>query len=652
MQILRDLPIRRKLLWVTLTTCGTALALACTALFWFQSVNFRRSFAAELETLGAVIAQNSAAPLAFDDKISAVEVLSALKVKAHITTASVFDSHGKLFARFGTEADPGPAPAAKLIGQVTFDRGYAQLSLPIAMQDAAPGRLQLSARFQDEYHKLLSLYGVVLTAVLAGSLVVIFFMSSIMQGIITGPVAVLAEVARNVSENEDYATRAPESGNDEVGLLTRTFNEMLHQIQARDRRLRESQQRYEVAVMGSSDGLWDQDLVSRAVYYSPRWKGMLGYDDAELPNSSETLRALVHPDDVKRLLDRMEDYLAGGAATFEVEFRARHRSGEYRWILSRGAALRNDLGKPVRFAGSHTDITERKLATEQISRMQRELVAASREAGMAEVATGVLHNVGNVLNSVNVSAGLIRNTLHTSELSQLDRLIGLVELHRDELPRFLTEDARGRQVFPFLQQLATQLGVEHARLDTESAALAKNIEHIKEIVAMQQSFARTAAVLEQVTAADVMSHALQIHQASIARHGFRLRRDFAGDLPTFTTDRHNVLQILTNFVANAIHAAKPNPREHREIIVRIATRAPANVAFSVTDNGLGIEPENLPRIFRLGFTTRKEGHGFGLHAGALAAKSLGGSIEVHSTGPGTGATFTLVLPLQPAGHGS
>ena len=290
-------------------------------------------------------------------------------------------------------------------------------------------------------------------------------------------------------------------------------------------------------------------------------------------------------------------------------------------------------------------VAARERTNRELAEAQRRLMQLSREAGMAEVATGVLHNVGNVLNSVNVSATLIRDALHVSELPKLAQVVELLEQHRADLPRFLTEDNRGRLIAPFLGQLAAQLGTEHTRLDAEIVSLARNIEHIKEIVAMQQSFARTAAVLEQVDATELAKHALGIHQASLNRHGFRVRCDFANPSPTLTTDRHNVVQILINFLANAIHATKPNPRERREITVRIAPRDPTHLALSVTDNGVGIAPENLPQIFRLGFTTRKDGHGFGLHAGALAAKSMDGSVEVRSDGPGTGATFTLILPF-------
>ena len=160
-------------------------------------------------------------------------------------------------------------------------------------------------------------------------------------------------------------------------------------------------------------------------------------------------------------------------------------------------------------------------------------------------------------------------------------------------------------------------------------------------------FARKVAVLEEVRLPDVLRQVVEMNGGSLERHQVALDLQLSPDLPALTTDRHNLLQILTNLLTNAIHATKANPADNRSIVIGARLVEDARVAIMVRDNGAGIAAENLTQVFRLGFTTRKEGHGFGLHSGALAAKSLGGTLDVASDGPGRGATFTLVIPVAP-----
>ena len=642
MNFLRDLPLKRKLFYGTFATCMAALILACSALFWFQSVQFRKGFVSELESLGAIIARNSAAPLAFGDMRSAIEVLDALKVKKQISSARVYDSAGKLFVHFGSDPAVAPMGRGPSEDKVTFDQGYAVLILPIALEDAAPGRLELHARFSDEYRKLLSLYAVVMALVAAGSFAIILLTSSALQRIIVGPIVTLSEVAKNISEREDYSVRAPEAGRDEVGALTVTFNQMLDQIQSRGARLQESQQRYEVAVQGSSDGIWDWDLVTDTLYFSPRWKDMLGYADTELKNTFDMFLNLLHPDDAERVTAKIEDYLAGRQSVFEVEFQARHRNGSYVWILSRGAALRDGGGKPIRFAGSHTDITDHMKAEKEMEQLNRQLRDASREAGMAEVATGVLHNVGNVLNSVNVSANLITEQVRNSKTTSLARAVQLLREHKDDVGQFLTLDPKGQQLPAFFEALSEHLTREQSALTKELQGLQTNIEHIKQIVAMQQSYAKVSGALDPVAPEELVEDAVRMTSGALARHQIELVRDY-GVVPAVLVDRHKVLQILVNLVGNAKHALDARA-EGRRLTFRIVRGEGSHVRVEVMDNGMGIPKENLTRIFNHGFTTKKTGHGFGLHSGANAARELGGSLTVHSDGPGHGATFILELP--------
>jgi PAS domain S-box-containing protein len=294
---------------------------------------------------------------------------------------------------------------------------------------------------------------------------------------------------------------------------------------------------------------------------------------------------------------------------------------------------------------SFIDLTERKQAEHALENLHKELLITSREAGMAEVATGVLHNVGNVLNSVNVSTTLIRERLQRSEVATLARLRVLLQQHEADMTAFLTTDPKGQLVPAFFIKLSEQLEKEQTALKSEHDLLARNVEHIKEIVAMQQNYARISGFLENVSIATIVDHALQMNLASLARHGIAVARQYS-TVPQLTVDKHKILQILVNLIHNAKFALDESSAPNKRIAVAIHLSEDQRVVVAVADNGVGIPPENLTRIFSHGFTTRKEGHGFGLHSGANAAREMGGELTAQSEGAGQGAIFTLKLPLN------
>jgi len=291
-----------------------------------------------------------------------------------------------------------------------------------------------------------------------------------------------------------------------------------------------------------------------------------------------------------------------------------------------------------------SEVVERKRAEQELKDLTAQLLEASRQAGMAEVATSVLHNVGNVLNSVNVSTTLIREKLQQSRLSHLTTAIGLVREQEPNLAAFLTVDPKGRQLPQFLGRLTDHLVEENKALLQETDALDKNVQHIKQIVITQQSFARVFGVTESLQVERLMEEALQFNAAAFDRHGIRVVRQYAPAAPALL-DRHKVLQILINLLRNAKQALREAGRNDKQITLAITTTGEGRVRLAITDNGIGISQENLAKIFRHGFTTKQDGHGFGLHAGALAAQEMQGSLTAHSNGPGTGATFTLELPV-------
>jgi signal transduction histidine kinase len=274
------------------------------------------------------------------------------------------------------------------------------------------------------------------------------------------------------------------------------------------------------------------------------------------------------------------------------------------------------------------------------------LVLASRQAGMAEVASSVLHNVGNVLNSVNVSANLLDERIQTSKASGLARVAAMLEEQGDQLGSFIASDERGKRLPTYLAQLSSQLLADREAALKELASLVKSVEHIKDIVRMQQSYATHGGVVESVAVADLVNDSVQLNAEAFSRHGVKLACEFE-DVPAVTVDKHRVLQILVNLIRNAKYACEDSGRSDKRITIQV-TRCALGVAIAVVDNGVGIPTENMTRIFSHGFTTRPGGHGFGLHSAALAAQELKGSLHVASDGPGCGATFRLELPITPA----
>lgn len=292
------------------------------------------------------------------------------------------------------------------------------------------------------------------------------------------------------------------------------------------------------------------------------------------------------------------------------------------------------------------DVSEPKKVEAERSAMNERLVEASRWAGKAEVATAVLHNVGNALNSVNTSAAVLAGMVESLSVPGLVKASRLLDAHADDLSRYLSEDPAGRHLPAYVSELARVLEAERESALAELSALLLNIEHIKAIVRMQQTHARAKVdISRDVAVKDVVEDALKVCGSSLRRHGIALHREF-GEPSRMTTDRHKVIQILVNLLGNAKDALVDSARDNRSIVVRIGAEGDSYVTVSVIDTGCGIAREDIDKVFSYGFTTKTEGHGFGLHSSAVTAIELGGSLVAQSEGPGRGATFILKVPRQ------
>jgi len=285
--------------------------------------------------------------------------------------------------------------------------------------------------------------------------------------------------------------------------------------------------------------------------------------------------------------------------------------------------------------------------TRELTDIHRRLVESARREGMAEIATNVLHNVGNVLNSVCSSAQLAKELMTQGRFEHVGRVAVLLQEHQDDLAAFLTRDERGQFLIPFMEQLGLNLMEERQRILSLLDDVGRYTEHIGDIVKVQQNYARTPRLHEPVLLKALVEDSLHIDSTELGRRQVKVEKHLAV-MPPVLTDKHKLLMILVNLISNARHAMDTVPPGERRLTVRLEAPSADRFRLEVRDNGIGIAPEMLTRIFQYGFTTREEGHGFGLHSSALAAQELGGSLTAHSDGPGHGATFILELPYQPA----
>jgi signal transduction histidine kinase len=292
------------------------------------------------------------------------------------------------------------------------------------------------------------------------------------------------------------------------------------------------------------------------------------------------------------------------------------------------------------------EIEERKRTQEELAKVHRELIDAARRAGMAEIATGVLHNVGNALNSVTVSVSTMANQLHESRVSQLGSTVAMFDEHENDLANFLTNDQKGKLVPRFLKALSKQLEDDQDFLVQEVEALTNSIDHIKAIISTQQSYAGYGGLVEPIDVNELLEDAITLNTASYHKHGIRVVKDY-GEIPTLLLDKQRLLQIVINLVKNAKEALYDQAEGKKELGIR--TRAVDDrLTIEVTDSGVGIDADNLKKMFSHGFTTKASGHGFGLHSCANAATEMDGSLSVASPGLMQGATFVLNLPLTVA----
>jgi signal transduction histidine kinase len=312
--------------------------------------------------------------------------------------------------------------------------------------------------------------------------------------------------------------------------------------------------------------------------------------------------------------------------------------------LMRSFTVINRVNKALQTANEDLELRVEE-RTRELKDTQSELLDTARQAGMAEIATNVLHNVGNVLNSVNISADLVSRKLRGSKALGLGKAMQLINDHQGDLGTFLTDDPKGKLLPGYLNQLVDAIALEQQGMTDELAQLTKSVDHIKDIVATQQSYAGANSLMEPLHISELLEDALRMNSGALTRHHVTVVKEY-GDVPQVMGDKHRLLLILINLISNAKYAMSDLTNRPRQMTLGVKIVEDKILQVSVKDDGEGIAEENMTRIFSHGFTTRKEGHGFGLHSCALAAIEMNGHLTAHSDGPGKGALFTLQIPLK------
>ena len=398
----------------------------------------------------------------------------------------------------------------------------------------------------------------------------------------------------------------------------------------------------EIAQHMGNLGYWEVNISNNKVYFSKELYSLFGLNPAEsIPRYKQFIK-LIHEED----RSHMQNFLGKAVnedMAFETEVRIKIADSEYHWFYTKFQRfLKDDL---YFLRGVAVDITDRKKDEQEILSLQNQLVISARLAGMADVAASTLHNVGNVLNSASVSATFLKERILQFKMKEVVDITSLLQEHLSQLPEYFDKDPQGKCVPEYLIALLQNIKNEHTLIDQEIDSLSIHLTHVNDIIVTQNDINRASGMNEKVFLPEVIDMALEMTDSYFAEHNIVLMKNYK-KTSFVNIDKVKLLQILINLIRNAKDAVIENTIENTKVITfSIKEDSVANkIIMKIKDNGIGIPPENLTKIFTLGFTTKKHGHGFGLHMSALNAKEIGGSLNVESEGIGKGASFNLLLP--------
>lgn len=447
----------------------------------------------------------------------------------------------------------------------------------------------------------------------------------------------------NLKQWQDFLDRVNKTYNEsdqERYLLERS-------LEISSREMTELNQKLETAQQIARLGYWYHNRVTKKNIWSKELYSMFGlHADQPAPNLEKILE-LTHEQDRPQLKECIEAAFSKGLS-YELEIRLQglnEKKEEYRWYHMIVKPLNTSALSVDQLAGVMMDITGRKKIEEELEILHQQLVTSARRAGMADVATSILHNVGNVLNSANVSVELILEYINDPYFSKLFSVNKMIVENSNNLSDYFTNDPKGKLLPQYLMDLNCYFENSHKNILKEIEDLDTHMNHIREITAMQKSLSGVSDTIEKIYIPEIIDSAIKMCGHGPKPNKILIYKKLDGSHYT-QSDRIKLLQIMVNLVQNAKDALLASNIKEKIISISTKNVRSNEIELTVSDNGAGIPQENLTKIFSLGFTTKPHGHGFGLHSSAIVAKELGGSLIASSNGLMQGAVFTLTLPLS------
>jgi len=622
--MLLNTPIRRKLIAINLLTSTVVLVLMIVSVFTYEYLRLRNATERQLSTVGEIIAANSTAALAFANQNDADEILSALKGKPHISAAALYDKNGKLFSKYPANLSDDSLPRAPQEDGFQYERQFLSVFQPVIENDKRLGTLYLKYDNGAVMREWLSASIGIAGAVMTIALLVGYLLSRMLQKQISRPILALAGTAKAISQQGDFSVRARKFGDDELGLLTDAFNQMLAEIHklnttleqrvaARTAELESINVKLEREVAerigaenalsaalekerllldSAVDVICTVDVDGRFVSLNPACQQLWGYSQAELIGRQYI--DLVVAEDIPKT-NEVAARIMAGEKTADFENRYLHKNGSHVHVMW-AASWSEDQQL---FFSVARDITQRHLVEEKLKKSATELERSNSE--LQDFASVASHDLQEPLRKIQSFADELKvsigNKIDGEEQDTLNRMIA----------------AAGRM-----------------------RTLINDLLAFSRVTSMAKPFV-------PVNLALIVKEVLSDLEARLQDTKGRIE---VCDLPTIDADPMQMYQLLQNLIGNGLkfHAPGVNP-----LITISCENGGPNYRLSVTDNGIGFDEKYVDRIFtvfqRLHGRREYEGTGIGLAICRKIVERHGGQIEAHSA-PGAGSTFTVVLPMK------